>query len=74
MFKTPRLLLEVKTVEKWLPYRIYCNFKSIRPLLNALPDIAADKGGLDNVRIKNLRTQDQIATAKLAIDDRRRRG
>jgi len=67
MFRTPRLLLEVKGPKGWTPWKIYCNFKSVRLMLNALPKIAKPYGGLDNVRIKYLATRDQIALAKLEI-------
>jgi hypothetical protein len=67
MFKTPRLLLEVKKEDGWKPVKIYCNFKSVRLMLNVLPVIAKPHGGLDNVRVKYLATHDQIAEAKLHI-------
>jgi hypothetical protein len=67
MFKTPRLLLEAHNADGWKPVKIYCNFRSVRLMLNVLPRIAQVYGGLDNVRVKYLATHDQIADAKLAI-------
>jgi hypothetical protein len=67
MFETPRLLLEVKVKDGWKPIKIYCNFKSVKLMLNVLPMIAKQYGGLPNVRVKHLATHDQIADAKLSI-------
>ncbi len=66
MFRTPRLLLEAKS-DTWKPVKIYCNFRSVRLMLNVLPRISQAYGGIDNVRVKYLATHDQIADAKLAI-------
>lgn len=67
MFSTPRLLLEAHNTDGWKPIKIYCNFKSVRLMLNVLPCIAKPYGGVDNVRVKYLGTHDQIANAKLEI-------
>jgi hypothetical protein len=66
MFRTPRLLLEAKIKEIWQPVRLYCNYKTIRVFLNVLPKLARRFGGLDFVRVKRLKTHQEIAEAKLA--------
>lgn len=68
MFKTPRLLLEYRTEKEWVPVKIFCNFNSVRNMLDNLPQISEQYGGVENVRVKYLATHDQIAQAKFAID------
>jgi hypothetical protein len=68
MFKTPRLLIEIKVNGKWNPYGIYCQYASVRQLLDRLPKLKATRQyGMDNVRVKYLATNEQIAQAKDAI-------
>ncbi len=66
-------MLEAHDADGWKPVRIYCNFKSVRLMLNVLPRLSQEYGGLDNVRVKYLATHEQIADAKLAIDRQSRK-
>jgi hypothetical protein len=66
MFRTPRLLLEAKIASNWQPIRIYCNYPHVRLLLNALPRLSVSFGGMDFVRVRRLKTHEEIAEAKLA--------
>lgn len=74
---TPRLLLEAYENNKWIPIKIYVQYKTIRSLIDRLPLLAQSFGGIDNVRIRNLHTSEEIAAAKLAVyrrsDERSRR-
>jgi hypothetical protein len=76
-FTTPRLLLEVRQNQVWEPRKIFCDYVSARGLIHALPKLAAEyQLKLCNMRVKHLRTQQEIAEAKLQVyrnEDRRRR-
>jgi len=74
MFKTPRLLLELHVKDTWVPIKIYCNYTSVRSMLDHLPQFANElSSDVIDVRIKYLATHDQIADAKLAIYNRENR-
>ncbi len=73
---TPRLLLEVRENGVWVPVKIYVQYKSVHTLLSQLPAISQTFGGIENVRVKNLREDAEIAAAKLEIykrEDKKRR-
>jgi len=76
-FATPRLLLEIFEGGHWEARKIYCDYRSARGLIHALPKIAKEYGlKMCHMRVKNLRTRNEIAEAKLQVyrnEDKRRR-
>ena len=70
MFRTPRLLLEIRRDGIWKAKKIYCDYSTAKKFLDALPKLAKSyKIELDDMRVKNLRTIEQIAEAKLQVDN-----
>lgn len=64
----PRLLIEVKLMETWIPYRILTRSPTIQHALERLPQLVKDvEGGVENARIKRLFQDVQIAEAKIEI-------
>lgn len=69
-FPTPRLLLEVRREDGWEATEIYCEYKTARDLISKFPRLANVYGvPIDNLRVKNLRTDDEIFRAKKAVTD-----
>lgn len=66
-FRTPRLLLEIKR-ETWEASQIFCEYKTVRDCLKELPKFARMYGlDINDVRVKNLITDQAIAEAKQAV-------
>lgn len=73
-FPTPRLLLEIKVKEIWKAKKIFCDYKTARDLLNDLPKLAETyKLELDDLRVKNLLSDQAIADAKQAVYENQKR-
>ena len=67
-FPTPRLLLEVQREDGWEAMEIYCEYKSARNLISKFPHLASVYGvSVDNLRVKNLRTDAEIFEGKRAV-------
>lgn len=64
----PRLLIEVRLMEIWIPYRILTRSPSIQHALDRLSQLVKDiKGGVENARIRRLSQDVQICDAKIEI-------
>lgn len=63
-----KTLLEARFGERWCPIRIANEFPSVRAALDSLPMFARQqKVGVDDVRMKALRTESQLLDAENAI-------
>ena len=63
-----KVLLEVHIGERWCPVRIAHNYPNVRAALDSLPVFARQqKVGVDDVRMKTLRTESQLLYAENAI-------
>jgi cytidylate kinase len=66
-FKTARLLVEIKR-NTWEASQIFCEYKTVRDCLKELPKFAKMYGlDINDVRVKNLITDQAIADAKQAV-------
>ncbi len=64
----PRFLIEVRMMDRWLPYKILTRSPSIRHALDRLSMLVKDiDGGVENARVKPLIQDVQISTAKIEI-------
>ncbi len=64
----PRFLVEVRMMDRWMPYKILTRSPSIQEALDRLPKLVADvEGGIENARVKRLQQDVQIADAKIEI-------
>ena len=67
-FDNPRVLLEVRRDDSWVPVRIACGYPDMRAAINALPIFARQqKVTAEDVRVKRLLTHSDLRVAKDAI-------
>lgn len=67
-FDKPRVLLEVRRGDSWVPIRVACGYPDMRAAINALPVFARQqKVSADDVRAKRLKTHSELQLAKDAI-------
>ena len=63
-----KVLLEARIGEQWCPIRIAHEFPSTRAALDSLPMFARQQSaGLDDVRMKVLRTEEKLRAAEEAL-------
>lgn len=73
-FPTPRLLLEIRRDNVWQAAKIFCDYPNARSLFSDLPTLAqAYDIDMNDLRVKNLLSDQAIADAKQAVYDNQRK-